>query len=112
MDANLLHLEKVKNVAVKLFFDQYDETVLVSNEEEVIFMTTPSPTNNYGTNIIINTQGLIPLNTSKVVLSSDDDDDEIDEKFGTRSRSSLDKSNAPQNQDSLFFCQDSICIYS
>ena len=98
MEAKLPHLDKIKNVAVKSFFDQNDESVPGSKEdnEEVVVVATLSPTNNRAASIT-NTQGIVPLNQSELVLSSDSDEDQ-DDHFGTRSRSSLDTSDQTQDQ--------------
>ena len=49
VDCNLPHLDKIKNVAVKSFFNQNDETIPGSSKEEVVVIVIPSPTNNNGT---------------------------------------------------------------
>lgn len=66
VDCNLPHLDKIKNVAVKSFFDQIDKTVPGFNKGEVVVIATPSPTNNHGTHNIANGQGLIPLNQAEL----------------------------------------------
>ena len=65
-----------------------------SNEEEVVVIATTPPTINHGMNNTPNTQDSIPLNESE--LLSSDNDDETDDHFGTRSRSSLDRSDETQ----------------
>ena len=103
MKAKLPHLEKIKNVAVKSFFDQNNEKVPDSNEEEeVVSVATPSPINNNSLQSHTNTQGVVPLNQAEILSlsssSSDDDDDSTDEHFASRSRSSLDRSDKTQEQ--------------
>ena len=100
VDYNPPHLDKIINVAVKSFFDQNDKTVPWSNEEEIVVIANLHPTNNNGMRNTTNVQSLIQLNQVELLRSCGEDENEDDatnEHFGTRSRSSLDKSDETQN---------------
>ena len=89
MEANLPHLEKIKNVAVKSFFDQNNEIVPGSNHDTAL--NTPSTSNNNDLHNYHNGDGVIPLNQADI-LSSLSFEESLDDHYYQRSQSSLDKS--------------------
>ena len=67
MEANLPHLERIKNVAVKSCFDQNNEIVPGSNDDTAL--TTLSPSNNNDLHNHRNGDVVIPLNQADLLLS-------------------------------------------
>ena len=88
MEANLPHLEKIKNVAVKSFFDQSNDFFPGSNDDTAL--TTPLPSNNNDLHNHHNGDGVIPLNQADL-LSSSSSEELLDDHFHQRSQSNLNK---------------------